>query len=458
MYFLDFIGLYDSFSSNFLIIYGRRRVGKSTLINHFIKDKPAIFFQAVESSSLMNLQYLSQRINEFKYGEDLNFSASHSDFRQALLEINELAKQSPEKLIFVIDEFPYLVEAEKTIASVLQDVIDNVFKHNDNIMLILCGSSMSFMKKQVLGSKSPLYGRRSAQFKLLPFTIFETALFLDTLSKEEIVTYHGITGGIPQYLEFIDTAATIEQNINQLYLTNGAPLLEEPHNLLKQELRTPATYNAILNAISQGRSKYNDIASIMNIASGTLNNYLNNLIDLGIVMKKVSFSDSKARRPVYQIKDGMFRFWFRFIDGNTERIIRNRTSVLSQKIMQELSQFLGTTFEEVAMDWIWENTTLGFEPKSVCSWWGHDSIEKTQVEVDIVAPDDTNKIGIIGECKWRDAQNLENKMIDTLIHRSGLVPSIRKKELYFFVKETKVSFSEYAKENDVRVIELDSMF
>ena len=450
--------MYASSKFELPVIYGRRRIGKSTLINHFAEGKPVIFFQAVESSATNNLLFLSQRIDEFKHNVAESYTSSYASFRQAFLEVSALAERLDEKLIFVIDEYPYLAEAEKSMNSILQEVIDRTFKSNGNLMLILCGSSMSFMERQVLGSKSPLYGRRTAQFKILPFTFFETAEYLANVAKDDILAYHGMTGGVPQYLEYVDVTLDLAENVRRLFLESGSPLLEEPGNLLKQELRNPATYNAILLAISQGKSKYNEIVSVIEVASGATNTYLKNLVDLGILEKKLSISDQKGRRPIYRIKDGLYRFWFRFIEGNAERITRNRIEGLHERILEELPQFLGITFEEVVEDWIWEKANLAFEPKKVASWWGSDPIEKREVEIDIVALSERNDVGLVGECKWRRASKLEQGMIDDLIKHARLIPGIREKQLYFFVRESATQFLEYAKKRGVKVVEYDSFF
>ena len=440
------------------IIYGRRRIGKSTLINHFIYDKPVIYFQAFVTSISNNLSYLSKRIDEFKTGRDNSNITSYVDLRSALIEVNEIAKESTEKIVFVIDEYPYLAESDSSISSILQEVIDHHYKYNNKLMLILCGSSMSFMEKQVLGSKSPLYGRRTAQYKLLPFTIFDTYDYFQDCDINDVLVYHGITGGIPQYLEYINPTLTVRDNIQNLFLRAGAPLLEEPENLLNQELRNPATYNSILYAIANGKSKYNEIQSVIDVGSGTITTYLHNLIDLGLIEKKISFQDKKAKKPIYVIKDGLFRFWHRFIDGNLERISMRRTSSLLDRIMDELPQFLGYTFESATVDWLWIKSSFDFEPSVVKSWWGNNPIEKKEEEIDIVVVDEKYNNGIIGECKWRTSQNMELSMIDALMRRSTLVPEIRNKKLVFFVRECKDSFETYASENDIMIIKYESFF
>jgi AAA+ ATPase superfamily predicted ATPase len=443
--------LYTSKKFEMAVIYGRRRVGKTALITEFIKDKSAIYFQAMETSPENNLLFLSERIEEVKFNSEDVKTSGFDKFQTALKEIDNMAKRSKEKLIFIIDEFPYLAKSESGISSMLQEAIDHIYKNNSNLMLILCGSSMSFMEKQVLGAKSPLYGRRTAQFKLLPFTIFETNELLPNVPKEDLLAYHGITGGIPQYLEYVDEVMSLEENIQQMFLTMDAPLLAEPSNLLQQELRNPATYNSIISAIANGKSKYSEITSVSGVASGSVMTYLDNLIDLGIIEKKSAIFDKRKGKSIYKIKDGLFRFWFRFIDGKMERIARHRTSSLLSRIMDELPQYLGFTFEEACVDWMWQQEILDFEPAEVRNWWGNDPEKNEEVEVDIVAPDDSLINGVVAECKWKNKENMKVKMLDILEHRAALVPKIRNKQLLFFAKEVN---SEFRKEAEIRQIQI----
>ena len=432
------------------VVYGRRRIGKTELINHFIEGKPSIYFQATESPLKSNLESLSQQIDEFSGEQD---KRSFETFRKALLKIHELALKSKDTLVFVIDEYPYLAYADAAVSSVLQEIIDHYFLKNPNLMLILCGSSMSFMENQVLGSKSPLFGRRDAQFKLRPFTIFETREMLANTSSSDILSYHGITGGIPKYLSFIDENLSVKENIEELFLDTNGSLFEEPANLLKQELRSPYTYNAVLSAIAHGYSKHNDIESVTGVGT-SITSLLNNLIELGIVSKYYSIFDKKGgRKSLYKMNDGMFRFWYRFVEKNISNIERRRIETSSQKIMEELPQFLGPVFEEACKDYLWEHYPIDIT--EMAHWLGNDPVNKTQEEVDIVAVTNECAKGIIAECKWRNKENLDLKMIDTLIYRASLVPNILSKELYFFVKEASEEFVLYAEKKKVKVVSFD---
>ncbi|MCL2878460.1 MAG: ATP-binding protein, partial [Acidobacteria bacterium] len=248
---------YESGNFEFITIYGRRRVGKTTLITEFCKGKKTILFPALESSAKNNLAALSAAIFSCTNPE-MSSPPVFEGFQQAFAHIAGLAKT--ERVILVIDEFPYLAESDRSISSVLQNTIDHKFK-DTQLMLILCGSSMSFMEKQVLNYNSPLYGRRTAQIKLLPFRYFVAAKWFPSYSPEEQALAFAALGGIPMYLERFSNNKDVFQNILDSIMHTDAVLFEEPSNLLKQELREPQTYNAIITAIAAGKTKLSEISS-----------------------------------------------------------------------------------------------------------------------------------------------------------------------------------------------------
>ena len=212
---------YKSDKFELAVIYGRRRVGKTTLINEFIKDKDSIFYSATETNSKQNLSELSQSIYsftpEFKDSESI-----FTSFKAAFETVFKLAETK--RIVFVIDEFPYLAACSKGISSVLQQVID---KNNANskLFIILCGSSMSFMENQVMGYKSPLYGRRTCQYKINPFEFFELGNYYKNFKPEELVLVYGITGGIPLYMSMINDKLSVEDNIKENFLVPNSYLI-----------------------------------------------------------------------------------------------------------------------------------------------------------------------------------------------------------------------------------------
>lgn len=453
--------LYNSKSFQMAIIYGRRRVGKTSLIREFIKDKPAIYSQGIQTIAQQNLSLFSNDIASFTRTHPQQIPSPHNfaNYRDAFTYIQNIANQLDEKLILVLDEYPYFAQSSPSISSELQFVIDHIYKQNTNVMLILCGSSMSFMEKQVLGVKSPLYGRRTAQFKIKPFTILDTKKMLPKVNNEDLLTYYGMTGGIPQYLTGIDQDLSLRENIRELFLYPDSPLFSEPNALLEQEFNKPEIYFAILTAIANGKSKFNDIFTTVHLKNNSgLVRYLKELIELGLVQSKMLIFSKSNKQKIYLINDGLFRFWFHFIATEQSAINSGRITDLEEHILQQLPDFLGSTFEKVCGQWLWQAKELPLEPRIIANWWGPNPLKKKQEEVDLVAPNFDNSAAIVGECKWRSADNLKEDMINSLLERTLLIPKVQQTYPFFFVKTANQKFLDAAKTHNVRVLKYQNFF
>lgn len=408
--------LYKTNKFQCVVVYGRRRVGKTTLINEFVKDKDTIFFTGLETNSIENLENLSQSIYNLQHEEGI--APVFPSFQAALDAVYEIAKKK--RIVLVIDEYPYLAKSYKGISSVLQVQIDKKYKEG-NLFLILCGSSMSFMENQVLGYKSPLYGRRTAQFKILPFDFFETNEYLAGLNAYDMATIYGITSGIPQYLMQMDKGLSVEENIKQNFLIPTAYLFEEPTNLLKQEVREPAIYNAIIKAIATGSSKSSVISSKVDLESSACAVYLKNLMSLGIIKKETPITDDSARKTIYSVEDNMFRFWYRFIPNNMSLIQNGMADRAYKKIQQQIPDFMGKVFEDICKQWLWHENAKGSLPIDFIAlgrWWGNDPINRCEAEIDIIAYGDKDN-AIFCECKWTN-EKVGIDVLSTLIERSRL--------------------------------------
>ena len=396
---------YQENNFQFTVIYGRRRIGKTSLINEFLKDKKAIYYVALEENAEDNLKRFSDAISIFK-NTDQGGKEKFADFEECFKEITRLAQK--QRVILVIDEFPYLAKAYPTISSMLQSYIDHEFKET-NLFLILCGSSMSFMERQVLGYQSPLYGRRTLALKLEPFKLSEAHEMLPKLSKEDAFIINTVCGGVPQYLSYMSDSMSVADNIKKNFLSKSGRLFDEPNNLLQQELRDPTNYNSIINAIASGASKHSKIAQSAHLQTGPLTTYLNNLIDLGIVEKKLPVTEQKKSRSkniVYRICDGMFRFWYTFVGKQTDLIERGLTDLAWVKVQKGLSDFMGPEFEKYSQDFMWSqdmNEKIVPNPFiHLGNWWGTDKRTHQQVELDIVGFSDDERDGYFGECKWKN--------------------------------------------------------
>jgi AAA+ ATPase superfamily predicted ATPase len=446
---------YSSNNFEFPVIYGRRRVGKTELISEFIKDKKAIYVQGVIGTPKQNLENIAKAIHQFE-SESFLSNVQYLDIQATFDDMTKIMQK--EKIIFVIDEFPYLASSIPAVSSILQFYIDNQWKKL-NSMLILCGSSMSFIEKQVLSYQSPLYGRNITRYKLLPFSFRETTAFLSGVPREDTLGYYAITSGIPYYVNLINTKLSLEENIMNLFLYKNSKLLEEPLNLLNMEVKEPASYLSVLNSIADGSTKHNEIVTKSGLKSPLTSRILENLIELGIVSKKTPMLSS-SNKGLYYIKDNLYRFWFTFISKNIDFIETGRSAFIQKIISEQFTHFLGNVFEDVSREWLLDESekgNLGTYIVEIGSWWGGNPQTKKQEEVDIVAKGFQEDELFLGECKWRN-ESVKISSLETLLARGNLF-SQSQKYYYLF---SKVKFSEqvkqYASEHGLRLVAFSQMF
>lgn len=408
--------LYASDKFEFAVIYGRRRVGKTALINEFIGNKKSIYFMGVESNAKQNLENFSKSIIEYNSG--IIADTSFQSFQSALEYVFELSKK--ERLILVIDEYPYVARSSKSLASTLQMLIDK-YKDTSKMMLILCGSSMPYMEDNVLAYKSPLYGRRTAQMKVLPFDFIETCRYFKNIPAEDKALFYGIVGGTPQYLLQMDDKLSVKDNIKNTFLNPVSFLFEEPTNLLQQEVREPAIYTAIITAIATGSSRMSEISTKVGEETNVCSSYIKNLISLGIVQKETPYGKKNSRRSVYYIEDNMFRFWYRFVLDNNSVIVRGAADLAYKRIEPYLPNYMGKVFEDICMQYLWKLLIDGRCPVEFISlgrWWGNNPVEKKQTEIDIMGEQDKDT-ALFGECKWTN-EKVDLGILETLVRRSKL--------------------------------------
>ena len=439
-----------------IVIYGRRRVGKTALINEFCKDKPTIFLSALNASSQENLEALSQAIRAYQV-PDSTTAPTYRSYDDALAEITRISNE--QRLVFVIDEYPYLAKAEKSFSSRLQHIIDHVWQQG-KLFLILCGSSMSFMEYQVLGYESPLYGRRTAQLKIQALTYKEMTVFNSALSYEEQALLYGITGGIPHYINKLD----VDDDINEALMDNlfqpSSYLFEEPENLLKQELREPAVYNSIITAIAGGASRSNEISTKVGLESGICAKYLKVLLDLGILKKETPITEKSGKKTIYTIGDNFFRFWYRFVPQNMSAINSGRLpGIYEQAVKKHFSDYMGLIFEKMCQDYLlYYAQNLPILLADVGQWWGTDPKAKREIQIDIIGTPVEGDEYLVGSCKFKN-EKVGVDELKLLQYYASVFGKGKKYHYYIFSKGGfTAGLQELATQGEVTLQTLDDLY
>jgi len=453
--------LYNIEKFQMVVMYGRRRVGKTTLIKEFVKDKPAIFFSAQEANEKLNMQIFSKEVYAF-FGLP-ETTGTFANWYDALLFIAEKARTR--RFILAIDEFAYIVETNRSVKSIFQNIIDHEFL-NTKLYLILCGSQIGFMESEVLGYKSPLFGRRTAQFLINGFDCFDAAKMLPFASNEDKVRYYACVGGTPHYLAYINKNLNFEENILELFFQPQGYLCSEATMLLKQELREPAMYNSILAAIATGSSRLNEISTKIGENTSKTIKYIKTLMDMRILHRLLPFGDNpeRSRKGIYVISDHFFRFWYRYVFLNRPAIESGLGILIAEdSVLAGLSSFVGRhAFEETCRQYIIRRNkekTLPFVVTNPGLWWGNDPDTKTNVDIDIVADNKQKKKVLLGECKWRN-ELTDVPDVKKLKSKARFVPGYEEYKFIFFSKSPFSAAAERMEKeiDDLELITLDMMF
>jgi len=387
------------------------------LISEFIKNKDNIFYISIERNDVAALKDFSERVLA-RFPGASSVIDSFDSWDRAFKYIAEQAGNK--RIILAIDEYPYLATGNPSISSILQKHIDTRFK-STNIFLILCGSSMSFMQNQILGYKSPLYGRRTAQFHVEPFDYYDAGKFFPNVPSEDKMLAYAVCGGIPQYLNALTGHNSIMEAIYESFLKKSGVLYEEPESLLKQELREPAVYNTLITSIAGGATRLNEISTKSGEENKKCSKYLRSLLDLHVVYKEFPYSVKTERNGIYILRDNMFRFWYRFIPQNVTNIESGLGwQILEERIKPVLPAYVGHIFEDACREYLKRvNGThaLPFLFDGIGRWWGSNPTSKAQEEIDILA--DAGDKAIFGECKWL-SQKIQNKVLTNIQRKSTL--------------------------------------
>ncbi len=433
-------GEYNSKGASFTVIYGRRRVGKTTLISQYIKDKPAIFFYATEASLNYQLKFLAELVIQFTgqaYLKDLSFNS----FEQLFLFLAENIKDK--KVVLAIDEYQHLVKLDKSFSSVLQKVWDNHLK-TKNIHLLLCGSVISMMHTEVLNYSAPLYGRRTSSIFLKQMAFKYISKFMHSSSLEEQIKIFAAFGAVPKYLELINPKQSFIDNVKNQILHKNSYLYNEVRFLIKEEINDPVTYFTILETIAKGDRKLGNIAKKMHVPTSHLTRYLKKLIDLDIVKKEVPITEKqpeKSKLGRYRIRDNFINFWFYYVFMNQSYLEIGNTDYVIKQIDESFNEkFVSFAFEDYVLELILEEPVkhLGFTPLKIGRWWNN------QEEIDLVAIGETDVAFI--ECKWRN-QKIGHNVLNELKRKAELV------DIDPHLKKTMVIFSKKGFKNNAETLD-----
>ena len=394
---------------SFVVLYGRRRIGKTELIKQFIQNKPALYFLATEEAEPQSMKRFATTLSEFIKQEYLK-SATFNDW----IELFKIFADAPSKQakVLVIDEFQYLVNTNPAFTSIFQKVWDEVLSKKD-IMVIICGSYIHMMTRQVLSEESPLYGRRTAQMRLAPLSFWEISEHYKKKSFSELVELYAVTGGVPKYMEFFDNDSTLIENIAYTVLNKNGFLYDEPAFLLNKEVKEPVNYYSIMKVIAAENHKLSEIASAMQVESNRLTPYLETLQGLYLLEKKVPVTErnpERSRKGLYFIHDIFMRFWFKFVfpyKGELE--LENLNFVIEKLNEHFIDNHVAFVYEDVCRNIFAElckAKQIDFVPSRIGSYWDRED------EIDLVAVDESNKRIFAAECKYYK----DNKQVDVNVY------------------------------------------
>lgn len=453
---------YESRGGQLVILYGRRRIGKTETISHFCKDKNPVFFTCTLTEDSAQLKNFSQKLLSFDIPQR-RYVTEFSNWEQALLAVKDIPVLGGKKQILVIDEFPYMAKENPEIPSILQKLWDTEFK-DSNVMIILCGSAMSYIEKEILSEKNPLYGRATGIYKMLPMPYFDSVKFFPNWNNRDKVLAHAILGGIPYYLSQFDDSKDLKQNICSSVLKRGSILYSEPEFLMRQELREPGTYNTIIQSIASGKTAFNEIQQSTLIEKGKLSVYLKNLIELGIALREFPVLSSEkekqnAQRGLYRLKDSFFCFWYKFVFPNLSSLeFGDWENIYDSVIEPQFNEYASASFENVCIEWLRvqnHNHKLPFIFTQIGRWWDKNT------EIDIVAANEDKSQLISAECKFHNSEVNDSALEK---HRLKDLSSLTKKEnaiidcWYFSWAGFTEQAKEFARKNNMHLVSGEDLF
>ena len=464
---------YNEKKGQLIVLYGRRRVGKTETLREFCKGKRHVFFSCTQSTDRVQLARFSKQI--LREGIPAGrYITEFSDWEKAFRAILELPYGGEKKLI-VIDEFPYLCRGNKSIPSILQNLWDAELR-DAPVMIILCGSAMSFIEKELLAEKNPLYGRATGIWKMKEMGFYDAAKFFPNYSSRDKVLAYAVLGGIPHYLNQWNAGLSIGENIRRNILSKGCVLYSEVEFLLHQELRETPVYNSIIEAVALGNTKLNDISQkSLDEDTSKTSVYLKNLIELGIVEREFSVDagtkeKANSGRGIYRLTDNFFRFWYAFGFANYSQLEDGDVDGVYEYIIEPaLHAFASFAFEDICREFVREMQKAGalpFRYAKMGRWTGRTTVRDesfpnglrtTETEIDLLGIGPDAKEYLVGECKFKKSPFSYSEYLDMT---AKLGPQKQKAKFYYAL------FSESgfddkivqeAKKTDVHLYALDTI-
>ena len=445
---------YQDGRGQLIVLYGRRRVGKTETLREFCKGKPHVFYSCTQSTDKVQLVKFSQLMLK----EDIparDYITEFADWEKAFHAILDLPYGDSKKLI-VIDEFPYMCKGNDSIPSILQNLWDSELK-DANVMVILCGSAMSFIEKELLADKNPLYGRATGIYKMEAMGFYDAARFFPDYSPRDKVLTYAVLGGIPHYLNQFDPKKSLGENIKRNILTKGSVLYSEVDFLLHQELRETPIYNSIIEAVALGNTKLSDISQKAMIDSTSKTSvYLRNLIELGIVEREFSVDVKlkekvNASRGVYCLTDNFFRFWYTFGFANFSQLEDGDVDGVYEYVVEPaLHEFSSFIFEDVCKEFVKEQqkrNALPFRYSKMGRWFGKTTIRDehaatglrtAETEIDLLAIDREEKNYLVGECKFKKQPFRYSEYLNTV----AKLTSQKQKAVFYYALFSESGFDE----------------
>ena len=402
----------DSTRSELVVIYGRRRLGKTTLIREFAKKLPHVYFMADRAGEETMKTSLALTMAD-ALCEPLLQSVKYPNWYDLFAAFDKF-RSKKEKTVLIFDEFQYLCQMQPAFASFIQKWWDEHWK-NSNILLILCGSVTSMMYKETLSENSPLYGRASAQLLISPLKFQHLKEFIPGCSHNKLIEFYSLTGGIPRYIELATQYNDFKSALKDLVLNRTGILYNEAKFILHDEISTPNTCWSILNALGSGTTRISELGTKLNLPANQLTRYIDLLKDLFLVNRTVPVLEknpAKSKKGIYKVTDPFLRLWFGCIYPYESFLEFEQPDLVMKKINNLITNHISGCFEDICRDFVKENM-LEFNCVKVGRQWSKN------YEIDIMGVNEKNEITIVGECKWSAKkiglpllEELKNKIIN----------------------------------------------